>query len=154
MVPAEEGGLYGLESDAVAAGLALLLLVPPMATRVSTALVLEPGKSAPIRAQVSGQVQAVYARAGETVKAGQVLAVLRNPELESESRGLRDEMSLANSELRNGQERSDYDKAAIGVRERSRLSQELAVTERNVDLLQVRAPIDGVIVADDLDQKA
>ena len=140
--------------QAGAAGLALLLLVPPMTTRVSTALVMEPGKSAPIRAEVSGQVQAVYARAGETVKAGQVLAVLRNPELESESRGLRDEMSLANSELRNGQERSDYDKAAIGVRERSRLSQELAVTERNVDLLQVRAPIDGVIVADDLDQKA
>src|SRR6202453_2130875 len=140
--------------QAGAAGLALLLLVPPMTTRVSTALVMEPGKSAPIRAQVSGQVQAVYARAGETVKAGQVLAVLRNPELESESRGLRDEMSLANSELRNGQERSDYDKAAIGVRERSRLSQVLAVIYRNVDLLQVRAPIDGVIVADDLDQKA
>jgi len=140
--------------QAGAAGLALLLLVPPMTTRVSTALVMEPGKSAPIRAQVSGQVQAVYVRTGEQVKAGQVLAVLRNPELESESRGLRDEMSLANSELRNGQERSDYDKAATGVRERSRLSQELAVTERNVDLLQVRAPIDGVIVADDLDQKA
>src|ERR1700723_1553237 len=34
--------------QAGAAGLALLLLVPPMATRVSTALVLEPGKSAPI----------------------------------------------------------------------------------------------------------
>ena len=136
-----------------AAGLALLLLVPPMATRVSTGLVLEPGKSAPIRAQVAGQVRDVYVRTGDLVKAGQVLATLRNPELEAESRALSDEMSLVSSDVRNGQERSDFDKAAIGVRERTRLSQELSIADRNVASLQVRAPIDGVIVADDLDQK-
>src|ERR1700678_113691 len=136
-----------------AAGLALLLLVPPMATRVSTGLVLEPGKSAPIRAQVAGQVRDVYVRTGDLVKAGQVLATLRNPELEAESRALREELSLVSSHGRNGQERSDFDKAAIGVRERTRLSQELSIADRNVASLQVRAPIDGVIVADDLDQK-
>ena len=136
-----------------AAGLVLLLLVPPMATRVSTGLVLEPGRTAPIRAQVAGQVQDVYVRTGDSVRVGQVLAVLRNPELEAESRALASEMSLANSDVRNGQDRSDFDKAASGVRERTRLSQESSVAERNIDLLKVRATIDGIIVTDDLDQK-
>jgi putative peptide zinc metalloprotease protein len=137
-----------------AAGLALLLLVPPMATRVSTGLVLEPGKSAPIRAQVAGQVQDVYVRTGDAVKAGQLLATLRNPALEAESRSLANDMSLANSDVRNGQDRSDFDKAATGVRERTRLSQESSIADRNIDSLKVRAPIDGIIVTDDLDQKA
>jgi putative peptide zinc metalloprotease protein len=136
-----------------AAGLALLLLVPPVATRVSTGLVLEPGKSAPIRALVAGQVQQVYVRTGDAVRAGQLLATLQSPEREAESRALAGEMSLANSNLRNGQERSDFDATATGVRERSRLTQELSIAERNIESLKVRAPIDGIIVTDDLDQK-
>jgi putative peptide zinc metalloprotease protein len=136
-----------------AAGLALLLLVPPVATRVSTGLILEAGKSAPIRALAAGQVQQVYVRTGEAVRAGQLLATLRNPEREAESRTLANEMSLANSNLRHGQERSDFDATATGVRERSRLTQELSIADSNIESLKVRAPIDGIIVTDDLDQK-
>jgi putative peptide zinc metalloprotease protein len=136
-----------------AAGLALLLLVPPVATRVSTGLILEPGKSAPIRALAAGRVQQVYVRTGEAVRAGQLLATLQNPEREAESRALANEMSLANSSLRHGQERSDFDATATGVRERSRLTQELSIADRNIESLKVRAPIDGIMVTDDLDQK-
>ena len=136
-----------------AAGLALLLLVPPVATRVSTGLVLEPGRIAPVRAQAAGQVQQVYVRTGDFVKAGQLLVTLRNAELGAESRALAGEMALANSNLRNGQDRSDYDAAATGVRERNRLSQELSIANHNLDSLGVRAPIDGIIMTDDLDQK-
>jgi putative peptide zinc metalloprotease protein len=137
-----------------AAGLAVLLLIPPMATRVSTGLILEPGKSASIRAQIAGQVQDIFVRNGEAVKAGQVLATLRNPEMETELKMLADEMSVANSHVRNGQDRSDFDESAVGVRERTRLSQELAIAERNVESLKIRAPIDGIVVTDDLDQAA
>jgi putative peptide zinc metalloprotease protein len=137
-----------------AAGLAVLLLIPPMATRVSTGLILEPGKSASIRAQIAGQVQDIFVRNGEAVKAGQVLATLRNPEMETELKMLADEMSVANSHVRNGQDRSDFDESAEGVRERTRLGQELAIAERNVESLKIRAPIDGIVVTDDLDQAA
>jgi putative peptide zinc metalloprotease protein len=139
--------------QAGAAGLAVLLLIPPMATRVSTGLILEPGKSAPIRAQVPGQVQAICVQTGDSVKAGQVLAILKNPEIETESRALANEMSLASSDVRNGQDRSDFDKAATGVRERNRLNQELSIAGRNVDSLKIRAPIDGIVVADAIDQR-
>jgi putative peptide zinc metalloprotease protein len=137
-----------------AAGLAVLLLIPPMATRVSTGLILEPGKSASIRAQIAGQVRDIQVRNGEAVKAGQVLATLRNPEMETEFKMLADEMSVANSHVRNGQDRSDFDETAVGARERTRLSQELVIAERNVESLKIRAPIDGIVVTDDLDQKA
>jgi putative peptide zinc metalloprotease protein len=139
--------------QAGAAGLALLLLVPPMPTRVSTGLMLEPGNSASIRAWVPGQVRAVYVRNGDFVKTGQLLATLKSPEIETASRAAANEMSLASSDVRNGQDRSDFDKAATGVRERTRLGQELSIAERNVEALKIRAPIDGVVVADDLDQR-
>src|ERR1700722_3977944 len=134
-------------------GLALLLILPPVRTRVSTGLVLEAGRSAPIRAQIFGQVASVYVKSGDVVKAGQIVATLKNSDLASDSQTLKDQLALANSDVRNGQERSDYDKTASSVRDRTRLSQELDIAERNVELLNVRAPIDGVIVADDLAQK-
>jgi putative peptide zinc metalloprotease protein len=139
--------------QAGAAGLALLLLVPPMPTRVSTGLMLEPGNSASIRAWVPGQVRAVYVRNGDFVKTGQLLATLKSPEIETASRAVANEMSLASSDVRNGQDRSDFDQAATGVRERTRLGQELSIAERNVEALKIRAPIDGFVVADDLDQR-
>jgi len=134
-------------------GLALLLILPPVRTRVSTGLVLEAGRSAPIRAQIFGQVASVYVKSGDVVKAGQIVATLKNSDLASDSQTLKDQLALANSDVRNGQERSDYDKTASSVRDRTRLSQELDIAERNVELLAVRAPIAGVVVADDLAQK-
>jgi putative peptide zinc metalloprotease protein len=139
--------------QAGALGVALLLLIPPVASNVSTSLVLEPGKTAHVHAEVPGQIANVYIRQGQAVQAGQVLAVLRNPEIEADAAVLRQQLALASSELRNGQDRSDFDKAAGAVRDRKRLQQELAVAENRVAALQIRAPIDGVISASDAEQK-
>jgi len=87
------------------------------------------------------------------VKAGQLLALLQNPEIEADAESLRQELALANSALRNGQDRSDFDSAASAVRERARLQQEVAVAEKRAAALEIRAPIDGVIANSDLDQK-
>src|SRR5271163_188896 len=133
-------------------GLALLLLIPPVSSSVSTGLVLEPGASAHIRAEVSGQVQTIYVKSGDAVKAGQLLAVLQNPLLRAEADSLRQQLALASSQLRNGQDRSDFDSAANAVRDRTRLQQELAVAEKRAAALEIRAPIDGVIATTDLDQ--
>lgn len=139
--------------QAGALGLALLLLIPPVSSSVSTGLVLEPGASARVRAEVPGQVKAVYVQPGDTVKTGQLLAVLQNPEIAADADSIRHQLALASSQLRNGQDRSDFDSAANAVRERTRLQQELAVTEKRAAALEIRAPIDGVIATSDLDQK-
>jgi putative peptide zinc metalloprotease protein len=135
-----------------ALGLALLLLIPPVSSSVSTGLVLEPGASARIRAEVPGQIQSVYVKSGDAVKTGQLLAVLQNPVLKAEAESLRQQLALANSQLRNGQDRSDFDSAANAVRDRTRLQQELAVAEKRAAALEIRAPIDGVVATTDLDQ--
>ena len=138
--------------QAGALGLALLLLIPPVSSSVSTGLVLEPGASARIRAEVPGQIQSVYVKSGDSVKAGQLLATLHNPLLTAEADALRQQLALANSRLRNGQDRSDFDSAANAVRDRTRLQQELAVAEKRAAALEICAPIDGVIATTELDQ--
>ncbi len=139
--------------QAGALGLALLLLIPPVSSSVSTGLVLEPGASARVRAEVPGQIKTVYVKAGDTVKMGQLLALLQNPEIAAAADSLRHQLALASSQLRNGQDRSDFDSAANAVRERTRLQQELAVAEKRAASLEIRAPIDGVVATGDLDQK-
>ena len=140
--------------QAGALGVALLLLLPPVSSNVSTPLVLEPGRTAHVHAEVPGQIASVYVQQGQTVKAGQVLAVLRNPEIEADAAILREQLALASSDLRNGQDRSDYEKAASGVRDRKRLQEEFAVAESRAAELQIRAPIDGVISTAGVNQQA
>src|SRR5579863_889338 len=136
-----------------ALGLALLLLIPPVSSSVSSALVLEPGASARVRAEVPGQVQTVLVKPGDTVKTGQLLAILQNPEIAADADSLRHQLALASSQLRNGQDRSDFDSAANAVRDRGRLQQELAVAENRAGSLEIRAPIDGVVATGGLAQK-
>jgi putative peptide zinc metalloprotease protein len=140
--------------QAGALGVALLLLLPPVSSNVSTPLVLEPGRTAHVHAEVPGQIAGVYVQQGQTVKAGQVLAVLRNPQIEADAAILREQLALASSDLRNGQDRSDYEKAAGAVRDRKRLQEELAVAETRVAALQIHAPIDGVISTAGVSQRA
>ncbi|MGC1546595.1 MAG: efflux RND transporter periplasmic adaptor subunit, partial [Candidatus Acidiferrales bacterium] len=137
-----------------ALGVAALLILPPVASNVSTGLVLEPGRTAYVHAQVPGLLANVYVQQGQAVKSGEVLAVLQNPEIQAEATVLRQQLALASSDLRNGQDRSDYDKAAGAARDRRRLQEELAVAESRVASLQIRAPIDGVISTTDVSQKA
>ncbi len=140
--------------QAGALGLALLLLIPPVSSSVSTGLLLEPGSSARVRAEVPGQLKDIFVKQGDAVKKGQLLALLQNPEISSDADSLRQQLALASSQLRNGQDRSDYDSAADAVRERTRLQQELAVAEKQATSLEIRAPIDGVVATADLDQKS
>ena len=140
--------------QAGALGVALLLLLPPVGSSVSTPLVLEPGRTAHVHAEVPGQIANVYIQQGQAVKAGQVLAILRNPEIEADAATLRQQLALANSDLRNGQDRSDYEKAAGAVRDRKRLQEELSVAESRVAALQIRAPIDGVVATAGVSQQA
>jgi putative peptide zinc metalloprotease protein len=135
-----------------AAGLALLIFIPPFASRVSTDLVLEPGRVAPLRAEAGGRVSQVFVRQGDNVKPGQVLAVLEDPEIQAKARIMAAQLALASSNLRHN-EGSDPQKAAQAARERSRLQKELAVAQKEVDSLEIRAPFAGVITTPEVEQK-
>ncbi|MGB0036069.1 MAG: efflux RND transporter periplasmic adaptor subunit [Candidatus Acidiferrales bacterium] len=134
-------------------GVVLLLLIPPVPVNVSTDLVLEPGRQAQVRADSPGLVREVFVRQGDEVQAGQVLAVLDNPEVEADARVLAQQLALASSEVRNYQGRSDLDKAPQAGRDRTRLQEELRVAQRRVAALEIRAPFSGTITTPEVDQR-
>jgi putative peptide zinc metalloprotease protein len=134
-------------------GVALLLFLPPVTSSVSTDLVLEPGKDARLRAQVPGILAEIFVHQGEEVRAGQLLAVLENPEIESGARVASAQVALASSNLRLNQDEPATGKSAEAARERIRLQKELAIAQRSADALQIRAPFDATVTTPEIDQR-
>jgi putative peptide zinc metalloprotease protein len=128
-----------------ALALAALIFLPPVPSRVSTSMVLEAGHSAHIRATVPGKIAAVYVHQGDHVTAGQVLATLENPEITAENRVVEQQLALASSSLRYGQERSDSLGTANATAKSERVEQDLQITRTDMAGLELRAPIDGVV---------
>lgn len=137
-----------------ALGLILLFLLPPLSSKVTTDLVLEPGKDARVRAVVDGRIQRVFVREGDEVKAGQMLGVLENPDIDADVQSLTQQLALSSSSLRNNQDRSEFSQAAQVVRDRGRLQQKLSVAQTRAQELEIRAPIDGVVTTSNVDQEA
>jgi putative peptide zinc metalloprotease protein len=134
------------------AGLALLIFIPPFSSRVSTDLVLEPGRVTPLRAEAGGRVSQVFVRQGDDVKPGQLLAILEDPKIQAKARVVAAQLALASSSLRHNVG-SDLQKAAQATRERSRLQQELAIARKEVEALEIRATFVGVVTTPEVEQK-
>ena len=136
-----------------ALGVFLLFLIPPIPTRVASDLVLEPGRNAHVRPEVPGSVRQVFVKQGDTVSAGQLLAVLGNPDVEAEARILAQQLALADRDVRLAEAQSDPAKAAAAIQEQGRLQQERNVAQGKVDALNIRAPFAGVISTRAVEQK-
>src|SRR5262249_49468410 len=134
-------------------GVALLLVIPPMPSRVASDFVLEGGQKAHLRVQVSGTVRQVFVKQGEAVTEGQLLAVLENPAIDENAQSLAQQLAMANSNLRSAQERGDRESAAAALEEQARLEQEHKVAQQKLDSLEVRAPFAGTISTPLVDQK-
>jgi len=136
-----------------ALGLILLFLLPPLSSKVTSDLVLEPGKDARVRALVDGRIQKVLVHEGDQVKAGQLLGVLENPEVNADVLSLQQKLAIASSNLRNNQDRSDLGQTAQAGRDRKRLAQELSIGQKRAQELEIRAPIDGTVATPNVDQE-
>jgi putative peptide zinc metalloprotease protein len=113
--------------------------------------VIEFADKALLRVQCPGFVREIRCRNGDTVDAGQLLAVLHNPEKEAELGRLR--LDIQHSELRRRRYFEEERLAAYqaeGEHVRS-LKEKLAVTEALVASLEVRSPISGRVYGPDLD---
>jgi putative peptide zinc metalloprotease protein len=136
-----------------AVGLALLFLIPPVPTRVASDFVLEPGRNAHVRTDVSGVVRQVFVKQGDRVSAGEVLAVLSSPDAEAESGVLNQELALADGAVRLGESGPDSAQLASALQEQGRLQQEAAVAHKKLDSRELRAPIAGIVTTPNPDQR-
>jgi putative peptide zinc metalloprotease protein len=131
----------------------LLLFVPPIPSRFSSDLVLEPQQTIKVRPAVSGMVRQIDVHAGDMISSGQVLAELGNPELQTQERILTQQLTLAESSFRDAQSRPDREIASGPGRELQRLRKELEIAQEKVSALQIRAPLDGILKTQDIQQK-
>ena len=125
---------------------------PPVEMRAASSSAPQPRElagEAAIMVQTPGYIQEVLRDVGESVRQGEVIIRLSNPELEGEiqaARSRRDQallkMQSAQAEGRSAEYRGAQDVAAA-------FSQQLALLEQRAKDLTLRAPFDGVVVREE-----
>jgi len=91
---------------------------------------------------------------GDAVQAGQLLATIDNPDVEADANGVARELELADSNLRQAQERGDLERASRATNDRNRVLEELSVAQKRAAALEIRAPAAGVVTTPQVDQRA
>jgi len=135
------------------AAIALLLLLPPLSRKTTSEFQLEPGGRADARALTNGWVERVLVNTGETVAPGQILAVLRNPELDAQLAELSAQRSLAEDAMLEARRRRDPDAADVAYREFERLDASVREARTRQGRLLLEAPGAGEITTVDVEQR-
>jgi len=136
-----------------ALALGVLLLVPPFPSTITSDFTLEPGTDIHVRATVPGQIQQVFVHQGDTVRAGQLLAILANPVLTTSETLTAQQLAGATARLRTAQENPEAMNPAAAIRERERLEKELAIDNHHAAQLELRAEHDGIVTTPATGQK-
>lgn len=123
----------------------------PWYAQVVAPAVVEFQEEADVRPTTGGFVAEVFVSPNEVVQSGQVLAMMENRELETDIRHLVIERQLTIARAR--QYRDGEDLAAFDIERESLASIETRLANRIQELrdLEIIAPRDGIVVADDLD---
>ena len=129
---------------AVGAALALVLAFPWAHESVSGRFILEPAQVAVIRASVPGTVMAVNADEGSFISAGQTILTLRNLQLESETGKVAADLHSATAAAVQAQLR--YADFAPAEREREQLGERSQLLQAQLERLNVRSPIRGIVL--------
>jgi len=135
---------------AVAVCVAAAALLIPMDYRVRCETELQPVSRRYIAAPFDAPLEKCNVDPGDIVEQGQLLAVLDGKELRWEAAGLRADIGKASKEHNTFLSQKEFGDAAIARHEIDRLtnrSELLAERERN---LEIRSPVNGVVVAGDL----
>jgi multidrug resistance efflux pump len=103
-------------------------------------------------APFDGYIAEAYARAGETVRAGAVLATLDDRELKLERVRWLAEKEQADRKYNDALARHERAAAQILAAQRDQVSAQLALAEEKLARAQLVAPFDAVVVAGDLSQ--
>src|SRR5262249_51018910 len=116
--------------------LVLLLTLPRMATRIEGPFVVEPGRRAVIRAPAAGVVRDVRVAEGSTVGAGEILAVIDNPDLEAERDRALSDLGRSRREAALAHRESDAARALELSRDADEAQSRLELLDRRMAALE------------------
>ncbi len=126
----------------------------PVRSSVSTEFILEPGRRAEVRAAVAGFLSEVRVWEGQSVDAGAVLAVLRNPEVVARQRVAGPKRGMAELSLAAARAQGNLGEVQQYVYAVDSLTTEQQVASRRAASLTLRAPFAGVIATPRVEQRS
>ena len=129
------------------AGLLALAWTIPLPLHVYAPFLVEPAEARRVYVTTQGELTDVRVKPGQTVEAGEVVAVLSDPELEDQLRklqaGRRTEVDRSDAYRAAGDE-ANY---TLALERLAGLDKQIADTEDRMRQLTLRAPVAGVVVA-------
>ena len=138
-------------AGALLAALLLVLAVAPGSYRISARATLEGRVQRALVAAVPGYLAETHARAGDVVRAGDVLARLDERDLRLERQKWESEKAQLDKEYREALAGEDRTRVAILRAQIEQAAAELDLAREQLGRTQVVAPFDGVVLAGDLD---
>jgi putative peptide zinc metalloprotease protein len=133
---------------AILAGVAFLLTRP---SSVRTCGIVEYSPPTIVRSASPGFVKEIKVRNGETVQAGQEIAVIENEELSVDLANIRRQIEQSRLQQRIHRQAEETAKSQAEVAKSDSLEKKEVEIQHQVEGLIVRAPIGGQVVAHDLD---
>lgn len=148
------GSSYLRLKIAVAASVLLLTVMALVPTlHEVTAVARVEGESRQILvASQSGYVKAVHVLAGDVVKAGQLMAVLDDRNLQLEQLKWQSELSKIDKEYQEALAKRDRTQVGIRGAQRDQITAELQLVDERLQQTRLTAPFDGVVLSGDLSQ--
>jgi RND family efflux transporter MFP subunit len=120
--------------------------------RLSADAILEAGERQAVFAQFNGFIAGAYARAGEIVERGQLLATLDDRDLKVEKVRLSTEIAQLRRERREATAQHERAQVRILNAKMDQIEAQIALIDEQLARTRVTAPFDGILVAGDLSQ--
>lgn len=133
-------------------GLIAILSVVQGSHRVSADATLEGSVRRQIVAPYDGFVATALARAGQNVKAGQVMATLDDRDLRLETQRWESQQDQYNRQAQDAEAQANLAQIQIALAQTRQAAAQRALSEAQLQRAKVLAPFDGIVVAGDLSQ--
>ncbi len=143
----------GRRALVIGAVLLAALLACPFHHTIRTDCRLVPKVKRTLAAPFEGQLGRSRVQPGDSVAVGGVLVVMENRELklkQAELTASRDQALKKRDRAMNSPDGADFSAAQVAAFEADGIMQELALVERKLAMLEVKAPIAGMVVSGDL----
>lgn len=124
----------------------------PMPYRISSRCVIEPMQRRFVVAPFQGLIESSLVQPGDAVRAGQALARMDGREVRWELAGLEADRRQAQQQHDSSLARGDLGKSELARLEVEQLDAKLSLLRRRESLLELKSPLDGVVLSGSLEK--
>lgn len=128
----------------------LLIMLIPVPHRVAGSIILEPTVRRFVNAPFDGILKKAFHLPGDHIKNGELLAELDGKEIEWQLSGLKAEKSRAQKQKDVSAAARDTSAVQIAQLEIERIDAQLELLEHRLRNLQIKSPLDGIVISGDL----